>query len=49
MGEVLNYDEQTGPLAEVCRLIVTRLLQDGNPITPAQTMKLRTNSKRFWT
>jgi hypothetical protein len=37
MGEVLNYGEQTGPLAEVCRLIVARLLQDGNPITPAQT------------
>ena len=37
MGEVLNYSEQTGPLAEVCRLIVARLLQDGNPITPAQT------------
>jgi hypothetical protein len=26
MGEVLNYSEQTGPLAEVCRLIVARLL-----------------------
>ena len=37
MGEVLNYSEQTGPLAEVCRLIVARLVQDGNPITPAQT------------
>ena len=37
MGEMLNYSEQAGPLAEVCRLIVARLLQDGNPITPAQT------------
>jgi hypothetical protein len=37
LGEMLNYSEQTGPLAEVCRLIVARLLQDGNPITPAQT------------
>jgi hypothetical protein len=37
MGEVLNYSEQTGPLAEVCRLIVARLLQGGIPITPAQT------------
>jgi hypothetical protein len=35
--ELLNYSEQTEPLAEVCRLIVTRLLQDGDPITPAQT------------
>ena len=31
MSEVLNYSEQAGPLAEVCRLIVARLLQDGNP------------------
>jgi hypothetical protein len=37
LGEMLNYSEQTGPLAEVCRLIVARLLQDGNPITAAQT------------
>jgi hypothetical protein len=37
MGEMLNYSEQTGPLAEVCRLIVARLLKDGSPITPAQT------------
>src|SRR5207253_8236773 len=35
--ELLNYSEQTGPVAEVCRLIAARLLQDGNPITPAQT------------
>jgi len=38
LGEVLNYSEESGPLAEVCRLIVARLLQDGNPITPAQTL-----------
>jgi len=37
MGEMLNYSEETGPVAEVCRLIVSRLLQDGNPVTPAQT------------
>jgi hypothetical protein len=38
LGEMLNYSEESGPLAEVCRLIVARLLQDGNPITSAQTL-----------
>ena len=37
MGELLDYSEATGPLAEVCRLIVARLLQDGSPVTSAQT------------
>lgn len=37
MGEMLDYSEASGPLAEVCRLIVARLLKDGSPITPAQT------------
>jgi len=36
MGEMLNYSEQTGPLAEVCRLIVARMLQDGSAVSPAQ-------------
>lgn len=34
---MLDYSEATGPLSEVCHLIVTRLLQDGKPVTPAQT------------
>ena len=37
MRDILDYGEATGPLAEVCRLIVARLLNDGRPITPAQT------------
>ncbi len=28
MGELLNYSEDTGPVAEVCRLIVERLLMN---------------------
>jgi hypothetical protein len=37
MGEMLDYRGERGPLDEVCRLIVARLLNDGRPITPAQT------------
>jgi hypothetical protein len=37
MGAILDYSEATGPLAEICRLIVARLLKDGSPITPEQT------------
>lgn len=37
MGEMLDYRWEKGPLDEVCRLIVARLLKDGNPITPAET------------
>lgn len=40
MNEMLNYSEATGPLAEVCRLIVTRLLKDSSPVTPAETESL---------
>src|SRR6266849_4372919 len=37
MGEMLDYSEANGPLAEVCRLVVARLLENSSPITPAQT------------
>jgi hypothetical protein len=37
MGDMLDYSEATGPLAEVGRLIVARLSNDGSPITSAQT------------
>jgi hypothetical protein len=37
MGDMLDYCELTGPQAEVCRLIIARLLKDGSPITAAQT------------
>jgi hypothetical protein len=37
MGDMLDYIEASGPQAEVCRLIIARLLKDGSPITPAQT------------
>jgi hypothetical protein len=37
MGELLDYSEATGPLAEVCRLIVARLLKDGSPVSSSQT------------
>jgi hypothetical protein len=40
MGELLNYSEDTGPVAEVCRLIVARLVKDGAPVTPAQSDSL---------
>jgi hypothetical protein len=29
MGDLLDYSEANGPLAEVCRLVVARLLKDG--------------------
>jgi hypothetical protein len=36
MGELLNYSEDTGPVAEVCRLIVERLLKGSTPGTSTQ-------------
>jgi hypothetical protein len=38
MGEMLDYKGEKGPLDEVCRLIVARLLKDGNPTTPTHTV-----------
>jgi len=40
IGELLNYSEDTGPVAEVCRLIVARLTKGGFPVTSAQTESL---------
>ncbi len=37
MGDILDYGEATGPLNEVCHLIVGRLLDNESPITAAQT------------
>lgn len=37
MGDILDYRAGNGPLDEVCRLIVARLLKDASPITAAQT------------
>jgi len=36
MGDLLDYSEANGPVAEVCRLIVARLLNNGSPIPYAQ-------------
>ncbi len=35
MGEMLDYRDGNGPLDEVCRLIVARLLNNVSPISPA--------------
>ncbi|SRR5713226_4855800 len=35
MEEMLDYKGGNGPLDEVCRLIVARLLKNGSPISPA--------------
>jgi hypothetical protein len=37
MKALLDYKEGNGPLDEVCRLIVARLLKDGGPITAVET------------
>jgi hypothetical protein len=37
MGDILDYRAGNGPLDEVCRLVVARLLKDASPITASQT------------
>jgi hypothetical protein len=37
LGELLTYSEDTGPVAEVCRLIVVRLLSGSTPAARTET------------